>query len=133
MPERNQTAWIEHLLKQGSQTKLAHNAVQVAKNAKQFESVNRLVRKTQDRVFGEDDDVAEDDMQIRFDSPETHTHNYPPKQAMGGLAKIALGVALAAGTGGLGLAALAVWELMQRPPAATDTDSDTILELTLEP
>lgn len=81
---------------------------------------------------GKPDASAGEDMDIRFDSPQTINHINIPKPGMGTLAKLALGGALLASGVGAGFALPVIWSALKpKPPVIQqgDTDSDTATDI----
>lgn len=75
----------------------------------------------------------EEDMEVRFDSPQTVTNHYHPKPGLGTIAKLALGAGLIASGAGIGIGLpLILSALKPKPPVVQpqqDQDSDTATEL----
>jgi hypothetical protein len=127
--------WKERLADKAVRLRLLERLQTGSKFNRQAKIVERLVRKQQDGTLGkpEANAAAEQDEVITVgDQIQYHYHGSAKEQSAkksSGLAKAAI---LAAGiaTGGIGLgAAPIVIDMLTKPAASTDTDTDTTVDL----
>jgi hypothetical protein len=127
----SQKKWTD-LIPNWINVRQAHEALQVAKDARRAQIVNRLVLKTQDGTVGCPGDypIEDEDVGVQIGDNVVHHHHTPTKSRMGTLGKLATVGALMAGTGGLGAAIPIVASLLsQQGTAMTDTDTQYELKL----
>ena len=127
----------ENLIKKWGRLKLGDYALQVEKDGRRQQIVERLIRKTQDGTLGKptteaDDNAAwpESDMAINLGDTTTNVYHQPPQASDGnrgrafGKAALLVGL-LAAGLGGGALAATLLGGKETPARAVTDTDTNT--------
>ena len=129
-------SWKEKIVRGWMGTRLAHEALQVQKDARRQTIVERLIRKTQDGTLGQKDAHAEvEPMGVHVG--DITNHHYPPaaRQQTGTLAKLAVVAALVAGGAGLGAGGPWLLDALQPPPAdvTQPSDQDTLFDLRLVP
>ena len=138
MNSNQPTTWQQRLAERWWKTKLADNALQIAKDARRQQVVERLIRKTQDGTLGSEtaDWSLDDDMGVQVGDNMTVQVQQPLRT--GGVSRLLFAAALLASGGGVG--ALAAWAAtsLVRPnpsaivPTASDhRDADTRYEFGL--